>query len=72
MILVYLNGREISVKPHTALDQLLEEQRDFLNLAPGTPLAMEHNQRVIPRQAWPHTLVSEKDRIEIIRLVGGG
>lgn len=72
MILVYLNGRETAVKPHTPLNQLLEEQREALNLPPDSPMAIELNRRVIRRQAWAETLLSDRDRIEIIRLVGGG
>jgi thiamine biosynthesis protein ThiS len=72
MILVYLNGRETAVEDKTPLDRLLQEQSGPLKLSPDTPVAVELNQRVIRRQAWSQTTLCARDRIEIVRLVGGG
>jgi sulfur carrier protein len=35
-------------------------------------IAIEQNGTIIPRTAWPTTLVSDNDRLEIVHFVGGG
>ena len=72
MIVVYLNGRQTPVEAGTSLDSLLHRQQQSLNLPVETPMAVELNTRVIRRQDWSMTPLGDGDRIEIVRLVGGG
>lgn len=63
----WLNG---SPRPwSTALSvAALLEQLD----ATGPGVAVERNERVIRRADHPETLIEPGDRIEVVRLVGGG
>ena len=38
----------------------------------GRPLAVEVNQRIVPRRDLPACMLNDGDRIEIVTLVGGG
>jgi len=38
----------------------------------GRPVAVEVNERVVPRASLPGCRLSEGDRLEIVTLVGGG
>jgi sulfur carrier protein len=38
----------------------------------GRPLAVEVNQRIVPRRDLPACMLHDGDRIEIVTLVGGG
>ncbi|MCA1558690.1 MAG: sulfur carrier protein ThiS, partial [Acidobacteria bacterium] len=49
----------------------LEALIEHLALAPER-LAIERNREVVRRADWPHTTLSEGDRVEIIHFVGGG
>jgi thiamine biosynthesis protein ThiS len=35
-------------------------------------VAVEHNLRIIKRQAFPETIVQDGDTVEIVNFVGGG
>lgn len=35
-------------------------------------VAIERNLEILPRPAWPQTLVASGDRFEIVQFVGGG
>jgi thiamine biosynthesis protein ThiS len=39
---------------------------------PADRVAIERNQEILPRSAWPATTVRPGDRYEIVHLVGGG
>jgi len=38
----------------------------------GRPLAVEVNERIVPRRDLPACMLNDGDRIEIVTLVGGG
>lgn len=42
-----------------------------LNLMPERVI-IELNDKVVPRDSWPQTPLSEGDRLELVSLVGGG
>ncbi|HVB35041.1 MAG TPA: sulfur carrier protein ThiS [Patescibacteria group bacterium] len=44
---------------------------DHLELASGR-IAIERNREILPRPAWPLTLVASGDVFEIVHFVGGG
>lgn len=64
---VTVNGEARELPEEMTLEALLQ----YLSLAPDR-LAIERNREVVRRADWPHTVLSEEDRIEIIHFVGGG
>lgn len=63
----WLNGSPRPWTPALSVAALLE-QLD----ATGPGVAVERNERVIRRADHPETLIEPGDRIEVVRLVGGG
>ena len=66
-MLITINGQELEVPDHLTLDGLI----NHLALAPER-LAVELNREVVRRVNWPHTALTEGDRVEIVHFVGGG
>jgi thiamine biosynthesis protein ThiS len=64
---IEVNGESREVEQQTTLDDLIKQ----LALIPAR-LAIERNREVVRRHDWPHTLLAEGDRIEIVHFVGGG
>ncbi|ALK99331.1 thiamine biosynthesis protein ThiS [Massilia sp. WF1] len=44
---------------------------DALGLA-GQALALAVNRRVVPRERWPETVLAPRDRVDVVRAIGGG
>lgn len=44
---------------------------DHLGLNSGR-VAIERNRDILPRSAWPETMVQPNDSFEIVQFVGGG
>jgi thiamine biosynthesis protein ThiS len=66
-LLITINGQEREVPDHLTLSGLI----NHLALAPER-LAVELNREVVRRANWPHTALTEGDRVEIVHFVGGG
>ncbi len=66
-ISIELNGSRRSVAAGISLAQLLKT----LDMA-GQRVAIEVNEDVVPRSEYAGTVLSEGDRVEIIRAIGGG
>jgi thiamine biosynthesis protein ThiS len=64
---VTVNGEARDLPDELTLEALIHR----LALAPDR-LAIERNREVVRRADWPHTVLSEEDKIEIIHFVGGG
>jgi thiamine biosynthesis protein ThiS len=64
---IKLNGEKREVDEGTTLQRLVEQ----LSLAPDR-LAVELNYEVIRRAEWARVTLTEGDRVEIVRFVGGG
>ena len=64
---IELNGEPRSVPPQHTLQALVEE----LGLA-HQALALAVNRSVVPRQAWPERMLQERDKVDIVRAIGGG
>ncbi len=62
-----VNGRQEALPDPATLEGLV----DALNLT-GQRLAIEHNGQIIPRSLWLTTAVTNEDRIEIVKAIGGG
>ncbi|MBA3321427.1 MAG: sulfur carrier protein ThiS [Pyrinomonadaceae bacterium] len=64
---VQINGEFRECPEGIKLNDLIAQ----LSLAPER-LAVELNQQIVRRAAWPETTLLEGDRIEIVHFVGGG
>lgn len=64
---IRVNGAEHPWRPGLTVADLLAE----LGLA-GPGVAVERNEAVVPRRDHPSVRIEPGDRLEIVRLVGGG
>lgn len=62
-----INGEPRRMAGPITVQGLLEA----LGLAAGK-VAVERNLEIVPRSQWPGTAVSDGDRFEIVRFIGGG
>lgn len=63
----HLNGAPRPWQPDLTIERLLQ-QLD----ATGPGVAVERNEKVVRRAEHPETQIEPGDRIEVVRLVGGG
>lgn len=63
----WLNGREVKHLRNMTITDLLSA-----NDAAGPGVAVERNQKVVCRTDHSKTVIKAGDKIEIVRLVGGG
>lgn len=64
---ILLNGETRQVPKNINLRQLLERFS-----LPDQRVAVELNNGVVRRVAWPETVIMEGDKIEVVHFVGGG
>ena len=62
-----VNGEERTAPEGLTLQELVRE----LSIE-GRPIAVELNLRVVPKDRYSATRLSEGDKLEIVSLVGGG
>ncbi len=62
-----MNGEQREIPDGLSLAGLV----DWLEL-PADRVAIERNQEVVKRANWNETWLEEGDRLEIVRMVGGG
>ncbi|MGI4849919.1 MAG: sulfur carrier protein ThiS [Janthinobacterium lividum] len=67
MIEIELNGAPHALPQGACLADLLTT----LELA-GQPLAVAINREVVPRQHWAARTLAARDRVDIVRAIGGG
>jgi len=67
MISLQVNGKKVELDQPTSLLEYLER----LGVNART-VAVEHNGEIIPRTSYTHITLREGDRVEIVRMVGGG
>jgi thiamine biosynthesis protein ThiS len=67
VISVSLNGEHRQVPDEIDLDSLI----DLFSL-PRQRVAVELNKSVVRRADWPHTMMKDGDKLEIVHFVGGG
>lgn len=67
LLRIQVNGEPREVTADISLPELVES----LELKPEQ-IAIELNQNVVRRAAWPATTLQEGDKIEIVHFVGGG
>lgn len=66
-IILEINGESRSIPPVSNILDLLR----FLEIAEEY-VAVELNRKIIRRQDWEHTPISDQDKVEIVQFVGGG
>ena len=64
---ILLNGEKREIGSGLTLAKLLES----LEIRTGS-VAVEHNEKVIPRRDLEHFALNAGDKVEIVRFVGGG
>lgn len=64
---IELNGAPHSVTENQNLQDLIMAL-DLSNKA----LAIAVNREVVPRQFWPQRVLQPRDRVDIVRAIGGG
>ncbi len=64
---VTINGEEREFAESLSIGGLLDE----LNIRPAR-VVVELNRRIVPRDAYGATVLSEGDKLEIVHFVGGG
>lgn len=64
---IKVNDEVVEVPEQATLDYLIQQ----LALVPER-LAIELNREVVRRSDWPHALLADGDRVEIVHFVGGG
>ncbi|WP_198120540.1 sulfur carrier protein ThiS [Massilia rhizosphaerae] len=67
MLEIELNGAAHTLPGESSLHDLVES----LGLA-GQKLALAVNRQVVPRERWRDTLLSARDRVDVVRAIGGG
>ncbi|MHC4942341.1 MAG: sulfur carrier protein ThiS [Planctomycetota bacterium] len=64
---IIVNGEPMEIEEATSISALLVG----LKLDPKVVVA-ELNGRIVPREVFPESLLSRDDRLELVRMVGGG
>ena len=67
MLEIELNGEPWRVRPGGSLGELVEE----LGIGKQA-VALAVNRQVVPRQQWNERLLAQRDRVDIVRAIGGG
>ena len=67
MIDIELNGAPHAVPPQHTLAELIET----LSLG-NQALALAVNRSVVPRAAWAQRVLLPRDKVDIVRAIGGG
>jgi thiamine biosynthesis protein ThiS len=66
-IALEINGETRTIPPVSNIFELLQ----FLEISEGY-VAVELNRKIIRRQDWKNTPISDRDKVEIVQFVGGG
>jgi thiamine biosynthesis protein ThiS len=64
---IYVNGKETETADGLTLESLVAEK----GFVPGT-VVVEHNLIISPKEKWAQMILMPEDKIEIIRIIGGG
>ena len=67
MLEIELNGAAYQLPGAASLHALVE----MLGLS-GQAVAMAVNRHVVPREYWRTTLLRPRDRVDVVRAIGGG
>ena len=62
-----VNGEELAMPEGASVSHLLERLKVSIPRC-----AVERNREILPKSAYPSTLLEEGDAFEVVELVGGG
>ncbi len=66
-MIIKINGKKEDVKEKTTLWELIKDKK--INSA---TIAVEYNQKIIPKEEFDKIILKDKDKLEILTFVGGG
>ncbi len=66
-MILRINGEEEDIAGCDNLLELINTKR-----LKREAIVVEHNRRIVLKERWRETVLSEKDNIEIVSFVGGG
>jgi len=64
---IILNGKDAILPEGITVAQLI-----FLKKINPEAIIVEYNYELVKSESWPDIMLKEDDRLEILRLVGGG
>jgi len=67
MVLLTVNGEGRQLPEETSLPDFLKAHG-----LDGRRIAIAHNGTVLFREDWPSVVLRDGDRLEIVRMIGGG
>lgn len=67
MLTLHVNGEMRSLQGETALPAFLADLEIDVRR-----IAIAHNGTVLHREDWPSVVLRDGDRLEIVRMIGGG
>jgi sulfur carrier protein len=66
-MMVKINGQSTEIAEEATLQTLVELKK----ISPKT-IILELNGQIVNSEKWPNTLLKTGDKLEIIRIIGGG
>lgn len=66
-MLVKINGEETSVRDGATMGEVLSDRT-----TPGNPIVVLCNGEIVTKEEWQMCRLCTGDRVEIVRIVGGG
>lgn len=66
-MIITVNGQEEEIRENTTLMEYILDK----GLEPGT-IIVEYNRQVVKQDSYSNIRINESDKIEVLRLVGGG
>jgi thiamine biosynthesis protein ThiS len=67
MVRLIVNGEQRTLSGETSLPDFLANHG-----IDGRRIAVAHNGTVLYREDWPSVVLKDGDRLEIVRMIGGG
>jgi sulfur carrier protein len=71
MLEIELNGARYELDAALPAGATLHDLVASLGLA-GQALALAVNRSVVPRERWPETRLQARDKVDVVRAIGGG
>ncbi len=67
MAKIQLNGKKITIQGNFSIFKLLKKYHLV-----DKKIAIEHNGKIIPKMYFKKRFLKDKDKVEIVHLIGGG
>jgi thiamine biosynthesis protein ThiS len=66
-MIIKINGKKEDFKEKTTLLELIKDKK-----IDSATIAVEYNQKIIPKEEFDKIILKDKDKLEILTFVGGG